>query len=248
MQPQSQRKAPGPVALEVDKQTLGPELGSVLGSGWGARGGVQGAGGSEALELGQSTPFPPHRRKSKCVLGGERVRVIQKGFPGGEGEPGRGGTLKLGETGLGPSSDLQRPMGWGTHHPQGGCGCFTHSSTLLCPAPKPSSQVLRDAELDKALGADPRPAHRDPKVGGYPQPPVHEWVKRACLAPSLRLGLSRLWDGEAMAAFPGKGRELSAQILTGLLFWSKGMAGCFSALTSGMNEVGRQPGGLLGFP
>lgn len=63
--------------------------------------------GGCALELGKSTVFLPHKRKSKCVLGGGRVSVVQKGclarFP----------SSKLGEAGMGPPSHLQRPTGLG---------------------------------------------------------------------------------------------------------------------------------------
>lgn len=104
--------------------------------------------------------------------------------------------------------------------------------------------MLRDAELGKALGTDRGEEElirglstETPRLAGTSPDPqfMSGWsTHMPGLDWSLRSSLSGLQDGEAMAVFPGKGRELRAQILTGLLSWSKGLAGCFSALASGM--------------
>lgn len=114
--------------------------------------------------------------------------------------------MKPGGAGLGPPLDLQGPMGWGTHHPQGGYGCFTHSSARLCSVHKASSPALRDGAEE--LGHDLR----------IEIPRRVSQVGEACMPGSAsKAGAVRAVGWGTMDIFPAKERELQAQILTGLL-------------------------------
>lgn len=81
-----------------------------------------------------------------------------------------------------------------------------------CCVPFPS-HMRSNAELDKALGADPGtqqltnglPTETPREAGTSPRPRDGEWVRHACLARSLRLGLFRAVGWGSQGRFPREG-------------------------------------------